>query len=385
MAAEYEGCVCGGEERSLHDRVWRKSAANWPKEIPEDGVYGSMPTLVTKDYSMEIALDDEIPVVVPKMYVTPCITELKRGKQPTWSVNYWDTDQWRLRSKKFKTPAEAEAFKAGAWVRDQELLIKNVTAEEVMKREKYFAKFFRIHQEVIRYEHREVPLDSRFVGCWLGDGTSTACSITTADQEILDYITQVAAQFDLHVVIQSKYHYLLTCRPEKETSEEHGMALGTLRKYKDLQDRGELDKYYYDRRLNPITAILKQLGIFGRGKKRIPELYLKNSRKVRLGVLGGIIDTDGHLSLGGYDMCFANPALADDIVMLARSLGFRCSNVNACIKNCTNAAGGSKPCQAYRFRICGGDELRDIPLLLPRKRIKGPKVMKCDLHFKVVP
>lgn len=356
--------------------------AYWPKDSLHMRADRDMPTLVTKDYRVEVALDEEITVVVPKMHVSPCVTPRKSGKVLKWTVIYWDTTQWKKRSK-------------------DSLL-------------KYFAKFFRIHQEEIEYEHREVPLDSWFLGCWLGDGTSTACSITTADQEILDYITQVAARFDLHVVLQSKYHYLLTCRPdaslcsnnngidrcvveaaledlaegksEKETSEEYGMKVETLRKYKDLHDRGELDKYYYDRRLNPITEILKQLGIFGRGMKRIPELYLKNSREVRLGVLGGIIDTDGHFQLGGYEMCFANQALADDIALLARSLGFRCSNVKACIKTCTNAAGGSKPCQAYRFRICGGDELRDIPILLSRKRIQGPKVMRCDqLHFKVVP
>jgi hypothetical protein len=368
-----------------------------------------MPKLVTKDYTVEVALDDEITLVVPSMFANPSVYKRKLSK-PTWSVDYWDTKEGKKRKKNFGSPEEAEAFKATAWVMNQELLIKMVTINDILKKPKFFEYYFRIHPNVIEYEHKDVPLDSALLGIWLGDGHSNSCCFTSADKEIADYITQVAKQYDLNVVHDRKYLYRVTAnsgrnsngiaqgaveaaiqdvvagKSEKDASEAHGMAMKTLLKYKDIHDRGELEKYFHDRRRNPITEILKSLGIFGAGMKRIPELYLKTSRKVRLGVLAGIIDTDGSLSReSGYDMCFANKDLTDDVADLAKSLGFRCSNVKACMKECTNAAGGSKACQAYRFRICGGDNLMEIPLLLPRKRITKPKTQRYDqLRFKIV-
>jgi hypothetical protein len=372
-------------------------------------VANSMPKLVTKDYTTEVDIDDEITLIVPAIFANPCVYKRKLSK-PTWSVQYWDTKEGKKRKKNFGSPEEAEAFKATAWVMNQQLLIKKVTINEILKKPKFFECYFRIHLDVIEYEHKDVPLDSTLLGIWLGDGHSKSCCITIADQEIVDYITQVAAQYDMNVVHDGKYLYRLTAnsgrnsngidqsaveaairdlaegKSKEDASGTHGMALKTLLKYKQIHDRGELETYFHDRRRNPITEILKSLGIFGAGRKRIPELYLKNSREVRLGVLAGIIDTDGSLSNVSYDMCFANKDLTDDVADLAKSLGFRCSNVKACMKECTNAAGGSKACQAYRFRICGGDNLMDIPLLLPRKRITKPKTQRYDqLRFKIMP
>lgn len=369
-----------------------------------------MPKLVTKDYTVEVALDDEIILVVPNMIANPRVYKRKLSK-PTWSVLYWDTKKWRCRKKNFGTPEAAETFKVKSKVEDQELLIKKVTIGEVVENIKFFETHFRIHPVAVEYEHKDVPLNEFFLGIWLGDGSSEQCRITSADQEIVDYITKIAKQHDLNVVHDGKYMYTLTAssgrnsngidqsaveaairdlaegKSDEEASEANGMSMKTLVKYKQIHDRGELDTYFYDRRRNPITEILKSLGIFGAGMKRIPELYLKNSRKVRLGVLAGIIDTDGSLSNeSGYDMCFANKELTEDVAVLAKSLGFRCSNVKACNRQCTNAAGGSKACQAYRFRICGGDNLMEIPLLLPRKRITKPKTQRYDqLRFKIVP
>jgi hypothetical protein len=368
-----------------------------------------MPKLVTKDYAVELALDDEIILVVPNMIANPRVYKRKLSK-PTWSVHYWDTKKWRCRKKNFGTPEAAEGFKEKSKVEDQKLLIKKVTIGEVMENVKFFETHFRIHPVAVEYEHKDVPLDEMFLGIWLGDGSSSSCCVTSADKEIADYITQVAKQYDLNVVHDGKYLYRLTAnsgknsngidqgaveaaiqdlvagRSDKEASEAHGMAMKTLVKYKQIHDRGELEKYFHDRRRNPITEILKSLGIFGAGRKRIPDLYLRNSREVRLGVLAGIIDTDGSLHCGGYDMCFANKELTEDVALLAKSLGFRCSNVKACNRQCTNAAGGSKACQAYRFNICGGNNLMDIPLLLPRKRITKLKTQRYDqLRFKIEP
>jgi len=85
-------------------------------------------------------------------------------------------------------------------------------------------------------------------------------------------------------------------------------------------------------------------------------------------------------------MSFANKRLLDDVVTLARSLGFKCNDVTSYMAICTNAAGGPKACQAYRTRISGGNNLSDIPVLLERKRSKENRLQRNDQeHLWIMP
>jgi hypothetical protein len=58
--------------------------------------------------------------------------------------------------------------------------------------------------------------------------------------------------------------------------------------------------------------------------KHIPFDYKINDRETRLQVLAGLIDTDGHLNCNGkmFEITLKNKTLADDMVFVARSLGF---------------------------------------------------------------
>ena len=58
--------------------------------------------------------------------------------------------------------------------------------------------------------------------------------------------------------------------------------------------------------------------------KHIPNIYKCNSRDIRLQVLAGLIDSDGSTVRGGCDIIQKNEILLDDIIYLARSLGFAC-------------------------------------------------------------
>jgi hypothetical protein len=53
-------------------------------------------------------------------------------------------------------------------------------------------------------------------------------------------------------------------------------------------------------RPNPLIAKLKGLDLIH--NKHIPEIYLRNSKEVRLQVLAGLIDTDGHLASATYEI-----------------------------------------------------------------------------------
>ncbi|KAK0270700.1 pre-mRNA-splicing factor 8 [Friedmanniomyces endolithicus] len=88
-------------------------------------------------------------------------------------------------------------------------------------------------------------------------------------------------------------------------------------------------------RVNPLLCALRNLRVLTpkvtvgstSDTKHIPALYLKNSRAVRLGVLAGLLDSDGHYVADANMFAFSqserwHTRLFTDTVALARSLGF---------------------------------------------------------------
>ena len=57
------------------------------------------------------------------------------------------------------------------------------------------------------------------------------------------------------------------------------------------------------------------------GDKHIPHNYIMTSKEARLELLAGILDTDGHMVRGGYDLVQKNEQIAKAVVFICRSLG----------------------------------------------------------------
>jgi phosphate starvation-inducible PhoH-like protein len=79
---------------------------------------------------------------------------------------------------------------------------------------------------------------------------------------------------------------------------------------------------------NPLTAALRDLGLWGHGSwsKFVPESYLRAEPRLRLAVLQGLLDTDGwvQVSSRGHTAAYYSTSsgeLADDVVELVESLG----------------------------------------------------------------
>lgn len=68
---------------------------------------------------------------------------------------------------------------------------------------------------------------------------------------------------------------------------------------------------------------LKELNLLQ--NKHIPERYKRASRAIRLEVLAGLLDGDGFAEKSGWEIVQKNKELADDILLVARSLGFAAS------------------------------------------------------------
>jgi phosphate starvation-inducible PhoH-like protein len=157
-------------------------------------------------------------------------------------------------------------------------------------------------QTPIEFEPREVSIDPYALGLLLGDGcltTSTTPTFSTADPELAAALEDALDGIEL--------------RP-------NGGVDYTLRHIHS--HRGDVIV------ANPVTIALRELGLAGTSSasKFVPECYLYNAPAIRLGVLQGLLDSDGGpIRQRGrrcriqYTTC--SEQLRDDVVFLVRSLG----------------------------------------------------------------
>jgi phosphate starvation-inducible protein PhoH and related proteins len=156
------------------------------------------------------------------------------------------------------------------------------------------------------FPDREVPMDPYALGLLLGDiclTGSTTPSFATSDPELADALEQLL--------------------PGAEVGRKSGPE-------NRVRVPGQVMTME-----NPATRVLRRLGVYGPGPatKFVPELYLLNSVDVRLGVLQGLLDSDGRPGAGENRACriqytTVSPRLRDDVLFLVRSMGgIACSRV----------------------------------------------------------
>lgn len=191
----------------------------------------------------------------------------------------------------------------------------------------------------IDFPEKEVPIDPYLIGYWLGDGTTATSQITSQDSTVLYYFAKNLPKYNLFLSHRHKYSYGITGN----------------------------GKYYNNIFLNT----LKNLNMID--NKHIPLLYKCNSRENRLKLLAGLIDSDGSLSNGSFEFTQKSEKLMDDVIYLARSLGFSCYKTE---KNTSWTYKGVKQTgKAYRISI-NGKGIDEIPTQIPRKRAEPRKQIK---------
>ncbi|KAL4819238.1 NUC071 domain-containing protein [Aspergillus spinulosporus] len=128
-----------------------------------------------------------------------------------------------------------------------------------------------------------------------------------------------------------------------------------------------------DSRVNALLQELNKLGILNseagpiNDKKRIPQVYMQNSRSVRLSVLAGLLDSDGWYIYPENMFGFAQSEISQkelfwDVVTLARSLGF-----SVWTKKRMMPDPAKKRMSPMLFAQISGD-LAEVPCFLARKK-----------------
>lgn len=204
----------------------------------------------------------------------------------------------------------------------------------------------RCYKVGIEFPESEVKLDPYMLGYWLGDGTKREAKISTQESKVLYYFREKMKEMGLHFTYTpNTYDYRIVAGRKKS---EINVFLEGLQTYNLINN------------------------------KHIPHIYKCNSRKIRLKVLAGLIDSDGYYKGNCYYFTLKDEILIDDIIFLARSLGFVCSNKKTCQKTCTNAKNGPKTGTYYSTTIFGYG-VEEIPVLCDRKKGRERKLIKNPL------
>lgn len=191
-----------------------------------------------------------------------------------------------------------------------------------------------------------VPLDPYFLGAWLGDGTSCRSEITFNDNDVVikEHCNSIAKTYG--------------CKPYIRQTKSSGCeTIAYTTGKKNVK--------------NHLLSVLRELGVLN--NKHIPNIYIKNSRAVRLQLLAGLIDTDGYLHNGCYEIVTKYSRLKDGLVNICGTLGF----VTRCKKKLVNG-------KRYDRVIIIGNTLDEIPCKTKRKKCGKRKHYQNANHTGIV-
>lgn len=199
---------------------------------------------------------------------------------------------------------------------------------------------FKHYKVAVDFPDQPVPFDPYLYGAWLGDGhrREFAYTINDLDTAIVDRIQTFAQERQLVVrELPSS-----GCTTYFLTRQVKGRA-------------PHCPEFYFTK------------GSSDQDGKHIDMRYLRNSRQVRLELLAGLLDTDGHLVDGCFEIATKWEGLRDDILYLARSLGLSVSYGPKVVNGDTY----------HRIWISGDTDM--VPCVTrkkaaPRRQIKRPLV-----------
>ena len=186
--------------------------------------------------------------------------------------------------------------------------IENCSVRRLLSEKNNFRHVRKIRRVSVEFPRASLPIDPWVIGYILGDGSLiNGISITDEPGPCIDRAISAVLALGDRVRISRK--------TKNKAVSVHVAAYGSPSRYK----KGHL------------KMLLSDFGLIGKRAedKFIPRCYLISDRSQRLDLLSGLLDSDGHYRHGGYDWISKSELLANDIVFLARSLGFQASITEA--------------------------------------------------------
>jgi hypothetical protein len=258
---------------------------------------------------------------------------------------WFDKSELRYKYKDFDNEEDLRKFQAETVLDNDDVI--DITIEKYLSLPKNVQQnLYTFKSSGIHWEQKDVALDPYILGMWLGDGLSNGYGFVTADNELLEKWNEWGRTNDATVRKCGKYRYLLS---STINNTQLGIACNKTERA-------------------PLKKLLEKYDLVN--NKHIPLDYLVNDRKTRLAVLAGLIDTDGNVRANGHEIRIPqgenNYRIIHDAEFLARSLGFSC-HLNEGV--CSYTVKGEKRRKPYKELTITGQNLYEIPTVLPRKKL----------------
>lgn len=222
--------------------------------------------------------------------------------------------------------------------------IFHVSVEDFIEKSRTFRNTHHLYRVPVSFPFRRIDIDPYFLGLWLGDGTALNTSITSPEIEVKEFLRDYAGFLGLDFSIAKR-------------SNSGKANLYKITRGKTLR--------------NPLLGMMRDHDLIN--NKHIPYRYKCNSRAVRMEVLAGVLDSDGWVNHGGYQIIQKERRLAEDIAYLARSLGFFASlKVRKKKSNFLDKPG-------YYHHVMISGDCSQIPVRVKRKKVEKRKQKKDPL------
>lgn len=228
----------------------------------------------------------------------------------------------------------------------------NIPLDEYLNKSKTFKHVMKQWRVGVEFENQSTYIDPYIIGLWLGDGTKKSPCITNSDPEIIKELESFADKNGLKIL-----------RVPGNNTTMHNFY----------------PPYLSGTKFNILKSAMVDCIV--NDEKRIPLEYLINDRDVRLQLLSGLLDSDGYYHRCGYEIITKYDGLKDDILFLARSLGFAAySSIKIGRIKSTGFEG-----KYHRITINGKTDV--IPCKVERKKALKRKMKKdvLKMGFKVIP
>lgn len=212
----------------------------------------------------------------------------------------------------------------------------DIQLNEYLSKSNKFKNNYKGYKVGVEFLETKTKIEPYFLGLWLGDGNKRSVNIHTEDEEVKTYLNEYAERLGKSV---KNYGHDGACM--------------------NLVITGRAGEG------NSLQKTLRSENLIS--NKHIPENYLCNSKRLRLELLAGLIDSDGHYDAqcNGYEITQTRESLSIDIKRLCDSLGFRTSLIP---KKATIKSIGYESL-VYRVRVFGNVNM--IPVRIKRKKAKA--------------
>lgn len=177
----------------------------------------------------------------------------------------------------------------------------------------------------VDWVYRPIPVDPYLLGILIADGSLHAnFGLSNLEEDVCAKVDSKLREIGWYL---------------KEAELDHDICL--------------IDVDHSDHATRLFKQTLKDMGMLVKSiDKHIPKEYLMNSREVRLQLLQGLFDGDGHIQEGGaVEYTTSSPQLSEDFAFLVRSLGIR-DTVSTSVASYRDADGKKVECHvAYTHHL----------------------------------